>query len=242
MNIIADIWKFAYIAYQEPRANTDSAFLFKSIFTPMNNNLDYGYIAEFEDRIIIAFRGTKGKFESWFTNFEFEKDSLPDGKNIHQGFYDGWSAFKDTISNYIKINGDNKKIYITGHSRGGALCSLCARHIAKNLKMPCCNLAFAPPKQGNKEYRDEFNLLPIDSTNIINGYDIVPNVPFYDLGFRDVGKTLHLSQPWWHKWFHEIRDHYPENYTKAIFNYSKEKDDEEAMNLLINLNDPSKAV
>jgi len=247
MNKIADMWRYAVVATKEP-TKLDPAKYGETInFIPMNNKDDYGFIAEFKDRIIICFRGTKGKLEPWIQNFDpyplkddekrayletnLKKGIWGDGI-IHDGFYTAWSYFKDTITNFIKDADKTKPILCTGHSRGGALTTLCSRHITKNMGISCSCISYGAPAQGISRYRDEYSILPIYSTRVVNGYDIVPTLPPYDLGFRQVGNLLELHQPLWHKWFHRIRDHFYSNYTKAIKKYSKDHEDSEAVALM----------
>jgi hypothetical protein len=258
MKIIPDLWRFAQVATYEP-AGKESLFSAASIFVPMNNDLDYGYIAEFPDRVIICFRGTKGKLESWVSDFDpyplrsdeernkYLSGILKDGAwgkgIIHDGFYTGWSFFKPIIEEFlVRMASDKTKvaitkstirdvanqlkpIYVTGHSRGGALCTLCARHIAKNLGLPCSCISFGAPAQGTKEYRDQLDLLPINHTRVTHGYDIVPEMPPYVLGFRHGGKHLWLSEPAIHKLFHKIRDHFYSWYVKGLIRYCKKAKD-----------------
>jgi hypothetical protein len=81
---------------------------------------------------------------------------------------------------------------------------------------------FGAPMQGNKVYRDEFNLLPINCTDVIHGYEFTWNLPPDWLGFRRIGRFLHLPEPKWHKVFRKIRDHYYTHTTEALIQYAKE--------------------
>jgi predicted lipase len=235
MKMIQDLWRYAKLATSEPQNKDEFISLNSDLsdnlieFIPMENFLDYGYIAEYENRIVFCYRGTKGKIQAWLSDFDaypLQYDGSPVLQSgrwgegcIHDGFYTGWSYFKPIITDYVKVlkkNKIKKELLCTGHSRGGALSTLCARHIAKNLKLSCSNISFGAPAQGTKQYRDEYNKLPIDSTYVINGYDIVPTMPPKQFGFRHVGKPFLLSQPIWHKWFCKISDHYYSSYEKKI--------------------------
>lgn len=259
MNAIVTAWQYAELASHEPKSPDSSYLLEDSLdVTPMENNEDSGYVAEFPDRIVISFRGTKNLL-AWITDFmAFPlrwENTLKNTKTgaqgtIHNEFYEAWSYFKPVIENYLmayataykdkasdtwKAMNISKKdmskiwkglklppIYVYGHSRGGALAALCARHIAKNLGIPCSCIMFGAPMQGNKVYRDEFNLLPINCTDVIHGYEFTWNLPPDWSGFRRVGRFLHLPEPKWHKVFRKIRDHYPTHTTEALIQYVKE--------------------
>jgi len=248
MNKIEEMWKFAKCAKTEPQNKEEfrlkTALASSMIeFTPMSNDLDYGYIAEYPDKIVISFRGTRGIYDektrrlnlrSWISNFDafpLKGDASLNNGTICDGFYTGWSFFKPVITDYIKTMLKNSislgtvwhPIFCTGHSRGGALATLCARHIAKNLKIPCSCISFGAPAQGNSEYRDEINLLPMNHTRCVNGCDIVPCMPPYIAGIRHGGRLLHFNKRFHTKLFNGISDHFYENYEDSIFTYADEK-------------------
>lgn len=87
-----------------------------------------GYVNEV-DRIVIAFRGSQNLYE-WIDNANSR--SL----NIHPGFLSTcdivWDSLYDHIVYLATILYPNKKIILTGHSRGGALAVLMATY-AKNI-------------------------------------------------------------------------------------------------------------
>jgi len=140
---------------------------------------------------------------------------------IHNGFYDAWNTFKKPINQYINkiLNIESlpfPKIEVTGHSKGSTLATLCCRHLAKNRRLPCSGIVFGTPRVGNKEFRNEFNILPINFTRVNLGYDIVKYVPPALWTFRHVGKSYWLKQPFWHKYFMKVHNHFPSNYNKKI--------------------------
>jgi hypothetical protein len=228
MNTIARMWIHSEMCSHNP---TGGERLFRgAIFSPYENSLDAGYIAEYESEIIISFRGTDG-LDGWAS--DFDAYPLEDGGIIHDGFYDGWEPFKIEVDRYLRasfgitgndFSGIAKAVYCTGHSRGGALATLCARHLAKNRRLPCSCISFGAPAQGLAKYRDEFDLLPINHSRVVHGYDIVPTMPPAAFGFRHCGRLLHLAAPAWHRlpWM-RVRDHFYSSYTRALINYSNQK-------------------
>ena len=225
--IIPDLWRFSSIARFDPKNSRDLIKLDPTlgkglcVFIPMYSKIDYGFIAEYNDRLIICFRGTRKDIRAYISDIDtypLLKDGYWGKGTIHNGFYSGWESFKRGITNYISELYKHTKmpIYCCGHSRGGALATLCARHIAKNMKIPCSCLPSGSPKVGIKAFRDQFDLLPINCTRVVNGYDIVPELPPYDFGFRHIGKLHWLKQPRWHKYFRYFSDHHYESYQKEI--------------------------
>jgi hypothetical protein len=218
MNMLQDMARYSKICYDNPKG-TEPLFKDCIDFVPMQNDIDYGCIVYYKDRIVIAFKGTVG-VEAWIEDFRVAK--LAEGNTIHKGFYDAWVNFKKPIQDYLKnyYTDDSFKlpIFCTGHSRGAAITTLCARHLKKNMKLAVnvSNINFGSPALGNGSYRDEYGFLGIYTTRVVNGYDIVTDLPPHDFGFRHVGTEVHLPQPAIHKWFWRIRDHYIENYEKAL--------------------------
>ena len=221
MKILMDMFGFANIAYQEPTTALQLVSLSKNrydIKEPIKffhtiNNTDFAFIAEYTDSVIMTFRGTDN-FNGWIS--DFAAYPLKEAKTIHQGFYDGWTSFKSFIDNYLKSY-NKQPIYVTGHSRGAAIAVLCARHLAKNRDVSGSScIVFGCPRIGNRNFRDEFNKLPIDLTRVENGYDLVTGIPSSKLGFRHVGKDCWFEQPRWHKLFSKIRDHLTHNYEKSL--------------------------
>lgn len=243
MNIIAEAWSHAELCSHTPTGFED---IFKKvIFIPMKNNLDYGYIAEYENKLIICFEGTKN-LEAWVSDFDvypLRSDCLiSDGHwgkgTIADGFYTGWSAFKPVIDNYIKRSCSlfpMNNIICVGHSRGGTLAILAARHIAKNLHLPCSCIAFGSPAPGNSTLRDEIDRLPINLTRVVYGKDIVSTLPPERFGFRQPGKLLHLPAPALPLKMFRIKHHFYSSYTKGLIKYCIQKGDDHGYQEMLNI-------
>jgi len=221
MKILKDMWCFANIAYEEPVSRKELVTVSANryglkepdIFITPSNKTDYAFIAEYPNRIIISFRGTDN-IRGWISDFNIYP--LQELKTIHQGFYDGWLFFKPMVDQHTKLY-QEKPVFITGHSRRAAMAVLCARHLAKNRGITGIScIVYGCPRIGNKEFRDEYNKLPIDTTRVVNGYDLVTGLPFSAMGFRHVGKEYLFKKPIFHKWFLKIADHLPPNYEKSF--------------------------
>ncbi len=251
MNIIIDMWRFAELCSHDDQGSFIKDHLLSMdkyvIFTPMKNDTDYGYIAEFEDRIIICFRGTSG-LEAWLTDFKpypLDSDNQCSRGYIHDGFYDAWANFKPVIDQYFRdslglSSSDfslcSKQVFITGHSRGGALASLCARHFAKNRKLSVRLVSFGSPAQGTEQYQIECDSLPIQHSRIVNHRDIVPTLPPHALGFRHWG-ALNLMNYEIHYDFNplivdSVYDHAYSRYTDSLISYCKARGNKEELVLM----------
>jgi triacylglycerol lipase len=216
---VFELWKWAEAAYHQDLVNK------LNNANPMIHGDEFGFSLVTNSCVIVSFQGTgtlikgdaAGKVRDWISNFNaFPSTSVLEasGMTIHAGFYDGWSPFKVDIDALLSSVGDGRPWFITGHSRGGALAALCARHIAKNRGKQCSCVTYGAPAQGGKKYRNEYNLLPVDLTNVVHGYDIVPSMPPQIIGYRHAGKGYWLREPLFHKLFCKISDHLPSNYSK----------------------------
>jgi predicted lipase len=200
---------FRYCEACNPSVTSAALPSFLSALATIRDN-DLGYYASEKNKLVFCFAGSND-IKDWVSNFKFLP--LEEGRTIHDGFYDSWVKFKDEVTQIVLKN--KLPILCVGHSRGAALATLCARHIAKNLKIPCKLVVYGSPNIGNRKYRDEFELLPIDATKVVNGYDIVTHIPPTELGFYGVGKTINIKQNFWHHLMVlRISDH--TNYSKAL--------------------------
>lgn len=162
---------------------------------------------------VISFTGTFFKSE-WQSDFEFEQipptalNGYKDGVLIHKGFYDIYMSIRDQLWNWWTTNQSwVRTLYITGHSLGGALSTICGYDFAEvffdkdcNVSAACnsltctpdisntCNdpciakflpihYSFAAPRSGNTTYARTFNQRLPTSLRINNTEDVVPDLP-----------------------------------------------------------------
>lgn len=231
------LWKHAELVYKTPSSSSIKKIpLLKEVkeYLPFSNDTDFAYMAIYDSFIVISFRGTEN-VKGWISNLDpypLEKDkylekNLKDGKwgrgMIHDGFYDSWLFFKSCVDQVIKkyeLSENDYEFYVDGHSRGGALAELCARHLAKNHNISNSCVTFEAPAVGTKRYRDQFRKLPINGTRIVNGWDMVPNLPPKILGFKHgCANKIWIKKAYWKKilmpWL-KISDHLVDSVDKAI--------------------------
>lgn len=154
---------------------------------------------------IIAFTGTKF-ISQWKADFDYiqvaptKLNNYKKGSLVHQGFYNMYLSVRNELWKWWNKNSKYiTTLYITGHSLGGALSTLCVYdfsnvfidRINANNSQRCyyndidnciikrlpIHYSFASPRVGNTIFAKQFNtILPI-SLRINNTEDFVPQLP-----------------------------------------------------------------
>ncbi len=139
---------------------------------------------------------TAGSYE-WVSNFNVGKSGL------HKGFSTAANEVTNKVNAYIKtqkIDTKNIKIWITGHSRGGAVTGMTAANL--NYKYGVENVfayGFATPNgvptsMANKVPSDTSKKVCTDNIfNIVNKGDFVPYVVPQSWGFTKYGITIEMG-------------------------------------------------
>ena len=94
-------------------------------------------------------------------------------------------------------NDDGWHVFVTGHSLGGALCTLLAADLgasvgsgSRNFTVTAIN--FGSPRVGNRAFVAMYNDLVPDSVRVVNGDDLVPTLPAL-LGYRHVDHGVRID-------------------------------------------------
>jgi hypothetical protein len=133
------------------------------------------------------------------------------------------------VDNYVK-EVQNKKIYITGVFQGGAIATICARHLAKNRNIIPELVTFGAPAQGLEKYALEIDSLLDTHYRVVNEHDFVPNLP--SKKFVQSGWEVILKNPWWYKFF-KSKNHSYYFYTKNLLKrFIKIEEQEELKKIL----------
>lgn len=150
------------------------------------SNTMYGYI--FWNPITgwasISFTGTVTKTE-WRSDFQYqlvaptELNGYVDGILVHKGFYNIYLAVRNTLWTWWTANQASiQTLFVTGHSLGGALSTLCAYDFASSLPVTSLiHYSFAAPRSGNIAYAQNLIERVPGSLRINNTEDIVPQLP-----------------------------------------------------------------
>jgi len=142
------------------------------------------------DFVIICFRGSESPildydgFRDWFgTNLSFQLRDAPTswgrGVRVHRGFYVTLRALYQDIRNHVRALANTRKVYLTGHSTGGALATLCGYRLQN---VGSVNVeavySFGAPRIGNNGFAQSYaQLLGNRTYRWVNHLDLGAQVP-----------------------------------------------------------------
>lgn len=158
------------------------------------------------DGIVIAFRGSSSP-QDFLQDAKFVRKELIWSLNdspaeVHAGFLQDFDALNVAVVSQVRTKLEvmgrvigQPKIYITGHSLGGALAILCAIELSRQ-KLPIASVVtFGQPRVGNAAFRDIYNHSLGDRTfHVVNANDPVPLAPPLLFGYRDEGNEIFLPR------------------------------------------------
>lgn len=117
---------------------------------------------------------------------------------VHRGFSIAYDAVKDAVVDVVdSITGGSSdwKVYLTGHSLGGALATLSALHMASKeyLRGRVEMYNFGSPRVGNTAFAALYNLAVPNAWRLRNTNDLVAGIPLL-LGYNHVGEEVTLEK------------------------------------------------
>lgn len=149
------------------------------------------YLCKNEEMAVLVFRGTTDGTD-WKTNFNVRKRRISAGVyegeethvKVHSGFYDAFMQHANAIKSDLDALPKDLPIFFTGHSLGGALAQLATARFQSDQVAAC--YTFGSPRAGDITL-DGYVKPP--HYRVTNGWDIVPFIPFFLLGYRHCGDT-----------------------------------------------------
>lgn len=125
------------------------------------------------DEDIVVFRGSKGLLD-WRRDLDAHSIIDPEMHHLHHGFSLGMAALATIVIPTL-----GPKVYITGHSLGGAHAWLFAAKMVLAKLDPIRVVCFAPPKPGWADFRNILILSSAELRSYQNQGDPVPDLPLY---------------------------------------------------------------
>lgn len=146
-----------------------------------------GFLAEFDDVAVLAFRGTQQP-RDWIANLDLwpQRFAPLDGR-VHGGFAKAWDHVAAVVMPALERL-DGKRLWITGHSLGGAVALLAAAtHHDKTVGL----VTFGQPRMLKRKANEKANaIFNTRYTRLVHGNDIVPKVP---PNFGHTGQLSHFD-------------------------------------------------
>jgi len=163
-----------------------------------------------EKRLVLAFRGTEPKvIRDIKADLDAKLESTGGGKRTHRGFTKAYLQVGPEIQARLS-NGylGQYKLYITGHSLGGALACIAAKTLNHKGGISAC-YTFGSPRVGNKDWVAE---IKPPMYRIVNSSDAVPMMPpgatglsilaFFTGGIPIIGKSVKIWMTQYIGYFH----------------------------------------
>ena len=148
--------------------------------TPPAHGLEtFGFVARRTDTgdVYVVFRGTQ-TLGDWLANVDFAQiDQQHDWGKTERGFSDVYGGSAPAIIGALRNPGNPAHVFVTGHSLGGSLATLCAADVRARLNAATTLYAFASPRTGDPAFAERFNTECPDTWRIVNTEDIVNTVP-----------------------------------------------------------------
>ncbi|MDX2469167.1 MAG: lipase family protein [SAR324 cluster bacterium] len=107
--------------------------------------------------IVIAFRGTASSSDA-LADLKFWKESTPYG-NIHAGFASQYKNLMPLLNDLIKpYKTKHHRIWVTGHSLGGALAAIFAVQVPANFQAKIGGIyTYGQPEVGDQEFTEQLD-------------------------------------------------------------------------------------
>src|SRR3984957_5039208 len=156
-----------------------------------DDQINAALVGQPASEIIVAYRGTE-PFDSldhqrmvmdWLTDLDAPLINSPNVPgSVHQGFSHGCDQLWAWVLAQVQAQPTKTKpLYVTGHSKGGALADIAAvKFVAAGLTPFVCT--FEGARAGDQAFADGYAKLVLHSTRYEYQGDIVPHLP-PDLGF-----------------------------------------------------------
>lgn len=125
---------------------------------------------------VLCFRGTE---PDEFSDILADLNAIPDRAEldgyVHDGFQDELEKLWDSIKTHIKTYLGDRKLFITGHSLGGAMATVCASRLVEKVD---ALFTYGSPRVGSGDFVEA---LKVVHYRHVNNNDIVTAVPPYPL-------------------------------------------------------------
>ena len=141
---------------------------------PFECDTFHGFVAAQPGMAIVAFRGTVS-IGNFLTDAEaaLVRHGLFPGL-VHYGFCRAVDAVYPAVRSMLSSYPRDWRIWVTGHSLGGAMASLVSHRLASDGFPVRAVYTFGSPRAGDRKFRDAYRL---PNYRFVNDNDLVPHLP-----------------------------------------------------------------
>jgi len=145
-----------------------------------------GFVCWDDEVVVLSFRGTEKKISDWLGNLNVMPHDSGRYGPIHSGFYNGYKAVEPGLKGILnKAGAGGKKLWITGHSLGGALSAVAGVELYNEIR-PYGFATYGQPMLASQPLADFYNReYGSRYARFKNNNDIVTRIP---PGYDHVGK------------------------------------------------------
>jgi hypothetical protein len=168
------------------------------------DKIDACLVGENADGIIVACRGTlplslssTASMIDWLDDLTAEPEVRPGLPGmVHTGFYDAVHALVGPVTEHVRQldPGGARPVFVTGHSKGGAMASIAA-YLMRASRIPIAQVVtFASPKPGDGAFKTGYEQVIGNQIRYENYDDVVPLVPPSDALIRLLADTPKIGE------------------------------------------------
>ena len=150
------------------------------------------YVIWNNEEVIVAWRGTEpSEYKDVLADLKFRKVSGLDGR-VHRGFKGYVDKIYDQVLAKVKEITAKKwyKVYVTGHSLGGASALICTNRFEEHFFVQAC-YTYGSPRPGGWKYSQSFKTKVF---RVRNNNDVVTKVPPTWFGYKHVGQLCYIDR------------------------------------------------
>ncbi len=140
-----------------------------------------GFVAWDDQVVVLSFRGTEQNLKDWMRNLKIADKNWPPYGEVHSGFLKGYYVVENEIKDALEAaDACNKRLWITGHSLGGALATIAGAALYTEYK-PTGIFTYGQPKLAKAELKALYQKEGAPRFyRFVNHQDVVTRIPpFY---------------------------------------------------------------